>query len=277
MWRVGSHDQFNSSENGALWLDLLEVIQERSITTSVDSKLLQKGNMLCNTSGSHQPGRTGPEPPLMSFINTCKLQLCFVEMFQISLFYGKYCKRAAAGECECGSRELNSPAAFVHQVAELDSPEVLKGRPDSLFYSLLTSANSVSSWTESEHQSGVVTALHFVSSEFQRIDRHPVAPEPNLDPQRLPARRLSFWQKHSFICDFHTQPALWLKEESSPGVFDWRFTITPEVEGRTRNLHPTTAPPCHIFPLQPTHSFLLVMIPDLGPSARLLDWFWTLF
>lgn len=46
---------------------------------------------------------------------------------------------------ECSQVSLFYMESSVPQVAELDHPEVLKGKPESLFYSLLTSANSVNS------------------------------------------------------------------------------------------------------------------------------------
>lgn len=48
----------------------------------------------------------------------------------------------------------------VWQVAELDSPDVLKQRPESLFSSLLTAANTVNSWAEDHWHRSTNTLKH---------------------------------------------------------------------------------------------------------------------
>lgn len=63
---------------------------------------------------------------------------------------------------------------FSQQVAELDSPAVLMQRPDSLFASLLTAANTVNTWTENttapphSYRCNTIQGSHFTQAFLQQ-------------------------------------------------------------------------------------------------------------
>lgn len=51
-------------------------------------------------------------------------------------------------------------------MAELDHPDVLKQRPDSLFSSLLTAANTVNSWTEGRPKNCCIVVTGHVHNSY---------------------------------------------------------------------------------------------------------------